>query len=60
MLISLLHVLQQACHGCVGSKCDCSGVKGAKVGKMTHSSHKRTMCHIQFGATHKHILHKTL
>lgn len=21
----------QACHGCVGSKCDCSGVKGGKV-----------------------------
>lgn len=24
-------VTWQACHGCVGSKCDCSGVKGAKV-----------------------------
>ena len=33
-LLSL--VLHQACHGCVGSKCDCSGVKGTKVGKQIH------------------------
>lgn len=36
IIISFCFVSLQACHGCVGSKCDCSGEKGAKVGNTTH------------------------
>lgn len=33
----LLFFFKQACHGCAGSKCDCSGVKGEKVNTVSHT-----------------------